>query len=79
MQVLGNFPILTMCGSGDNTKGVRVRYLIINAQSPYNFIIDRMLFNMLKDALSTVYLTIKYPLEGRRVCVIKDHHGNIGH
>lgn len=62
VQVLDHMPVMTEFGSGYNVKLVKVRYLIVNIVSPYNIIIGRPDFNSLKYALSTMYLTMKYPL-----------------
>lgn len=75
MQVLRHLPVITTFGSGDNTKSFKVRYLIINASSPYNIIIGIPSFNALEVALSTLYLTLKYPLEDGHVGVLKGDKG----
>lgn len=66
---------MTVFGSGDNAKGIKVRYLILKASSPYNIIIGRPTFNIMEVALSTIYLTMKYPLDDGRVGVIKSDQG----
>lgn len=43
----------------------------MNASSPYNIIIGRLMFNALDASMSTLYLTMKYPIEGGQVGVIK--------
>ena len=58
VQVLGYMPVITTFGSEDNTKSVKVKYLIVNAAYPYNIIIDRLPFNILEATLSTLYLTL---------------------
>lgn len=52
-----------------------MRYLIVNASSPYNIIIGIPSFNALESSLSVRYLTMKYPLEGGQVEVLKGNHG----
>lgn len=69
--MLGHMPVLTLFGSGDNAKSLKVRYFIMNVASPYNIIIGKLDFNSLEVALSTLYLTMKYPLCGRRIDVIR--------
>lgn len=66
---------MTAFGSGRSTKGIKVRYLIVNASSPYNIIIGRSAFNALEASLSTIYLTMKYSLEGGEVGIIKGDQG----
>lgn len=75
VQVLGHFPIMTIFGSGRNAKGIRVRYQIVNASSPYNIIIGMSTFNALEVVLSTIYLTVKYPLEDGHVGIVKGDPG----
>lgn len=72
VQVLGHLSVMTIYESGSNTKGIKVRYLIVNASSPYNIIIGRLTFNILEAVLSTFYLTMKYPIDGGHVKTIKD-------
>lgn len=55
VQVLEHLPLMTIFGSGSNAKGIRVRYLIVNASSPYNIIIGRPNFNASEEVLSIVY------------------------
>lgn len=69
VQVLGHLPIMTKFGIRDHAKSIQVRYLIVNVVSPYNIIIGMPLFNTLEATLSTLYLTLKYPLEDGHVNV----------
>lgn len=71
IQVLGHLHIMTIFGSGENAKGVKVRYLIVNTSFPYNIIIGRPAFNALEAVLSNLYLTLKYPLDDGCVGEIK--------
>lgn len=57
--------------SGDNTKGIKVRCMIVNSYFPNNIIIRRLTFNNLEAALSILYLTMKYPPDEGCVGVIK--------
>ena len=75
VQVLGYLPVLTTFGNEENAKGVRVRYLVVNASSPYNIIIGRPSFNALEAVLSTLYLKMKYPLGNGCVRVIRGDQG----
>lgn len=47
----------------------------MNASLPYNIIIGRTTFNALEAVLSTIYLTMKYPLEGGHVGTVKGDPG----
>ena len=62
VQVLGHLAFPTTFGSTDNARTVRVRYLIINAASPYNIIVGRPSLNALEASLSTLYLTMIFHL-----------------
>lgn len=63
--------MMTTFGNGENAKSVMVRYLVINVASPYDVIVGRPSFNDLEAVLSTLYLTLKYPLKDGRVGIIK--------
>ena len=75
VYVLGHLSILTLFRSGDNAKSIKVRHLIVNAVSPYNIIISKLTFNSLEASLSTLHLTMKYPLHDGWVRVIKGGQG----
>lgn len=75
VQVLGNLHVITTLDIGDNVKSVNARYLMLNVASPYNIIIGRPTFSTLEAALSTLYLTLKYPLQNGRVWVRKGDQG----
>lgn len=71
VQVKGYITLKTTFGTGEQAKTIRGRYLVINAQSSYNIIKGRPALNILGAALFTRYLTLKYPLDGGRVGVLK--------
>src|ERR1051325_4817250 len=71
VQVLGYLLVLTTFGTDESAKDVRVRYLVVNAYSPYNIIIGRPSFNALEAILSNLYLTMKYSLGKGRVGIIR--------
>ena len=77
VQVLGHLMLPTTFGNSDDARTVRVRYLVINADSPYNIIIGRPSFNALEASLSTLYLTMKFPLGDGRVGTVKGDQGLI--
>lgn len=45
--------------------------MVINAHTSYNMIVGRPTLNKLGAVVSTLHLTIKYPLEGGRVRIVK--------
>lgn len=75
VQVLGHKPVVTVFGSGDNVKSVKVRYLIMSASSLHNIIIEKLTFNAIEAALSILYLMMKYSLCGGGIRVIKGGQG----
>lgn len=70
-QVLGHLPMITTFGNGESSKSIMVKYLIVNVASPYNIIIGRPSFIALKAKLSTLYLTLKYPLKDSQTGRVK--------
>lgn len=61
----------TTFGERDQTKEIKVRYLVIDSLYSYNMIIGRLTLNHLGAMLFTLYLCIKYPLSDGRVGVIQ--------
>lgn len=51
-------------------KMIKVKYLIVDFLWLYNIIIGRPSFNLLGDALSTLYLNMKYPLPNEHIGMI---------
>jgi hypothetical protein len=71
-EVMGHFTLLTTFGEKESAKTVKVRYLVVKTPyTSYNIIIGRPAFNVLGAALSTLYLSMKYPLDNGRVGIIK--------
>lgn len=71
IEILGHLSIMIIFRSGGKTKGIKVKYMMLKASSPYNVIIRRPTFNVMEVAMSIMYLTMKYPLEGGHVRLIK--------
>ena len=75
VEVMGYTTLLTTFGEKDQAKTIKVRYLVVKTPftsfTLYNIIIGRPAFNTLEAAMSTLYLSIKYPLEDGRVGTIK--------
>ncbi|WJX84068.1 hypothetical protein P8452_66678 [Trifolium repens] len=72
VEVMGCTTLLTTFGEKDQAKTIKVRYLVVKTPfTSYNIIIGRPSFNTLEAAMSTLYLSIKYPLEDGRVGTIK--------
>jgi hypothetical protein len=69
---MGYITLLTTFGVKENTKTIKVRYLVVRTPyASYNIIIGRPAFNALGTAMSTLYLAIKYPLDNGRVGTIR--------
>jgi hypothetical protein len=68
VEVMGYTTLLTTFGENYNAKTIKVRYLVVKTLfTSYNIIIGRPAFNALEAAMSTLYLSIKYPLDDGRV------------
>ncbi|GAU27362.1 hypothetical protein TSUD_55150 [Trifolium subterraneum] len=72
VEVMGHVTLLTTFGEKKNAKTIKVRYLVVKtAFTSYNIIIGRPTFNTLGAVLSTLYLSIKYPLDDGRVRTVR--------
>jgi hypothetical protein len=72
VEVMGYTTLLTTFGEEDNAKTIKVRYLVLKIPfTSYNIIIGRPAFNTLEAALSTLYMSIKYPLDNGKVGTIR--------
>jgi hypothetical protein len=72
VEVMGYTTLLTTFGEKDQAKTIKVRYLVVKTPfTSYNIIIGRPALNALEAAMSTLYLSIKYPLEDGRVGTVK--------
>ncbi|GAU43828.1 hypothetical protein TSUD_399210 [Trifolium subterraneum] len=72
VDVMGHITLYTTFGEDENTKTIKVRYLVVKTLfTSYNIIIGRPAFNALGAVMSTLYLSIKYPLNNGKVGVVK--------
>ncbi|GAU51074.1 hypothetical protein TSUD_13180, partial [Trifolium subterraneum] len=72
VEVMGHVTLLTTFGEKENAKTIKVRYLVVKtAFTSYNIIIGRPAFNTLGAVLSTLYLSMKYPLDDGRVGTVR--------
>lgn len=74
VQVKGYITLKTTSRAEEKSRKIKVRYLVINAPSSYNMVMEQYSFNKLGDALSTLYLCMKYPILNGRVGVIQGDH-----
>lgn len=70
IQIVVHITLKTTCGEGADGKEIDVIYLFVDALSPYNIILGWPNINSLGVLVSTMYLTLKYPLLDRRVGTI---------
>ncbi|GAU32939.1 hypothetical protein TSUD_153560 [Trifolium subterraneum] len=71
-EVMGHITLLTTFGDHQNAKTIKVRYLVVKTPfASYNIIIGRPAFNTLGAAMSTLYLSIKYPLDNGGVGIVR--------
>lgn len=78
MHVKGYIILNTTFGAEDNSKLIKVRYLVIDAPSPCNMIIGQPTFNQLMASLYTLYLCIKYSHLDGWVRVIQGNQDIVG-
>ncbi|GAU32582.1 hypothetical protein TSUD_146960 [Trifolium subterraneum] len=72
VDVMGHITLYTTFGEDENAKTIKVRYLVVKTLfTSYNIIIGRPTFNALGAVMSTLYLSIKYPLNNGKVRVVK--------
>ncbi|PNX78768.1 gag-pol polyprotein, partial [Trifolium pratense] len=72
VEVMIYTTLLTTFGEEENAKTFKVRYLVVKTPfTSYNIIIGRPAFNALGAVLSTLYLSMKYPLDNGGVGTIK--------
>lgn len=71
VQVKGYITLKTTFGAKENTKQIKVMYLIIHLSSSYNMIMWRPTFNQLGFVISTLYMCMKYMLPYELVRVIQ--------
>ncbi|WJX68249.1 hypothetical protein P8452_52637 [Trifolium repens] len=72
VEVMGYTTLLTTFGDEENAKTIKVRYLVVKTPfTSYNIIIGKPAFNTLEATLSTLYLSIKYPLDNGKVGTVR--------
>jgi hypothetical protein len=72
VEDMGYTMVITTFGENDSTKTIKVRYLVVKTPfTSYNIFIGRPTFNALEAAMSTLYLSIKYPLDDGRVGTVR--------
>jgi len=57
----GYIELYTTFVEGDATKTIKIRYLVIDANTSYNILLGRPSINKLRVVVSTPHLAIKFP------------------
>lgn len=70
VYVMGHLTLKTICGKGTDVNVIDVSYLIMDALSPYNIIIEWPSIDALETVVSTMYIALKYPFYEDRVGTI---------
>ncbi|CAJ2637529.1 unnamed protein product [Trifolium pratense] len=69
---MGYASLLTTFGDKDNAKTIKVRYLVVKTPfTSYKIIIGRPTFNVLGVVVSTLYLSMKCPLDNGGVGIVR--------
>ncbi|MCI16503.1 hypothetical protein A2U01_0037647, partial [Trifolium medium] len=72
VDVMGYDSLLTTFGDKESAKTIKVQYLVVKTPfTSYNIIIGRPSFNALGAAMSTLYLSMKYPLDNGGVGTVR--------
>jgi len=72
VHVQGYVTLKTTFWYRENSKTIKVKYLVINSPNSYNIIIGRPTFNLLGVFLSTKFLIMKYTLEKGKTRMIRE-------
>jgi len=57
----GYIELYTTFGEGKNTRTIKIRYLVIDANTSYNILLSRPFINRLMAIVSTPHLAMKFP------------------
>lgn len=71
VQVISHLIQETTYDEGANSKAIDFNNLIMDAMSPYIIILGRPAINTLRVIVSTIYLTLKYPIPDGRVGIVR--------
>lgn len=75
MQVHGHVLVRNMLERGENYNTPNIRYLVVSTPFPYTIIIGIPTFNLLKEVIFILNLTMKYPLDNDQIRVIMGDQG----
>lgn len=75
VQVHGHVLVRNMLERGENYNTPNIRYLVVSTPFPYTIIIGIPTFNLLKEVIFILNLTMKYPLDNDQIRVIMGDQG----
>ncbi|XP_014515666.1 uncharacterized protein LOC106773495 [Vigna radiata var. radiata] len=67
----GYVDLRTSLGADRKAKEVKVRFLLVEADTSYNILLGRPCLNMFGAIVSTPHLTLKYPADDWQVCTVR--------
>lgn len=71
VETLGYVELLTTIGSGELSRTITVKYVIIDAKASYNILLGRPSLNDLEAVVSTPHLAMKFPSTSGRIVTVK--------
>ena len=70
VQIKGYVELRTTFGTGDLTKTIPIRYIVVDAHSAYNVLLGRPTLNRLGAVVSSPHLKVKFHTDDGRVSTI---------
>ncbi|XP_014511777.1 uncharacterized protein LOC106770485 [Vigna radiata var. radiata] len=61
----------TQLGTGERSKELRIRFLLVEANTAYNALLGRPCLNAFRAIVSTPHLAMKFPSEKGSICTVK--------
>ena len=68
--IKGYIELYTTFGEGKNTRTIKIRYLVIDANTSYNILLGRLSINRLMAIVSTPHLAMKFPSRTRDILMV---------
>jgi len=66
----GYIELYTTFDEGEARKTIKIRYLVIDANTSYNILLGQPSINRLRAIVSTCHLTMKFPLASRNILTL---------
>ncbi|XP_014499586.1 uncharacterized protein LOC106760694 [Vigna radiata var. radiata] len=67
----GYLDLRTRLGTGDKSREIRVRFLLVEANTSYNAFLGRPCLNAFGAIVSTPHLAMKFPSESGEICTVR--------